>query len=75
MTAKVKTTKLDVELRKKVNAAIKKGRYFVAVIEFNEDKIDSYYAQQNFPNVEVFPSLQRITEMYKKETMKLVDKK
>ena len=68
-------TELSKELKKKVDSAVKKGRYFVAVIEFNEENLDFYYAQQNFPNVEVFPSLQRITEMYKKETMKLVDDK
>ena len=68
-------TELSKELKKKVDSAVKKGRYFVAVIEFNEENLDFYYAQQNFPNAEVFPSLQRITEMYKKETMKLVDDK
>jgi hypothetical protein len=77
MTAK-KTTEISKGLREKVNKAIKNGRYFVAVIEYKpnpENDLEFYYAQQDFPNSEVFPSLQRVTEMFKKETMKLVEDK
>ena len=63
------------ELLEKVNASIKRGKYFIAIVDYkprDDVGFDYFYIQNEFPDSEIFPSLQKISSMYKEQKMKAV---
>jgi hypothetical protein len=60
----------------KVNEAVKGEKYLIAVVKHNpkeEPTFEFFYVQENFPDSEVFSSLQKIATMYKEPKVKITE--